>query len=102
MEDLLFPITRGAVLPLLRRTAPHVLFRVGKMDQTRLMSIREELATRLDRMWTDPPVPFRRQNHGDYEIPALTLKPGWEAPAQQGFRLHVDPRGSGARPPAKG
>jgi NAD(P)H dehydrogenase (quinone) len=39
---------------------------------------------------TTPPIPYRRQNGGDYLIPSMTLKPGLETPGATGFALHVD------------
>ena len=54
------------------------------------------LSRRLDDLWTDTPIPYRKQNGGDYEIPSLTLKPTVETKAadgtvQSGFRLHSAP-----------
>ncbi len=54
------------------------------------------LGKRLDNLWIDPPIPYRKQNGGDYEIPALTLKPGLEKQGpdrnlQGSFRLHKRP-----------
>ena len=37
-----------------------------------------------------PPIPFRRQNGGDYRIPSMQLRPGLEAPGTHGFTLHRD------------
>jgi NAD(P)H dehydrogenase (quinone) len=42
----------------------------------------------LDRLFSDQPLPFRRQNHGDYEIPALTLKPHL-ALGRCDLRIHI-------------
>ncbi len=41
-------------------------------------------AERLDTLWQTEPIPFRRQNHGDYLIPSLTLRPEL-APGQSGL-----------------
>ncbi|WP_432760400.1 hypothetical protein [Pseudomonas entomophila] len=39
-------------------------------------------------MWHDAPIPFRRQNGGDYLIPALTLREDL-APGEQGLGIHL-------------
>jgi NAD(P)H dehydrogenase (quinone) len=39
-------------------------------------------------LFETPPIPFRRQNAGDYEIPALTLKPHI-VPGEEGFGVHL-------------
>jgi NAD(P)H dehydrogenase (quinone) len=44
---------------------------------------------RLDTLATTPPIPFRRQNHGDYDIPAMTLK-SEIAPGVVGFKAHLE------------
>ncbi|PLN25670.1 NAD(P)H dehydrogenase, partial [Klebsiella pneumoniae] len=46
------------------------------------------LAERLDTLWQTEPIPFRRQNHGDYLIPSLTLRPEL-APGQSGLAVHL-------------
>lgn len=91
IDDLLFPITHGVLhFPGFTVLPSYVLYRVHKMDAAWLAQIENELGTRLDALWTQVPIPYRMQNRGDYEIPALTLKPGLEAPGQQGFGLHAD------------
>jgi NAD(P)H dehydrogenase (quinone) len=47
------------------------------------------LGQRLDALWETKPIAFRRQNAGDYEIPALTLREDI-APGRTGFDLHVE------------
>ncbi|RKH47872.1 hypothetical protein [Corallococcus sicarius] len=43
----------------------------------------------IDDLWTDAPIAYRKQSGGDYDIPALTLKPGLGDARASGFRLHV-------------
>lgn len=71
---------------------PFVIYRSGKMDDARFAQTRDALGERLDGLWATPPIPFRRQNAGDYEIPALTLKEDI-APERVGFAAHVDGAG---------
>jgi NAD(P)H dehydrogenase (quinone) len=66
------------------------------MDEESFSHNCEELGKRLDNLWTDQPIAYRKQNGGDYEIPALTLKPGLEKQGidrnlKSGFRLHQMP-----------
>jgi NAD(P)H dehydrogenase (quinone) len=89
LEDLLFPIQHGILFyPGFDVLPPFVIHRTGKMDEARFVQVREALGRRLDELWTTPPIPFRRQNQGDYEIPALTLRAGI-APDKSGFAAHL-------------
>lgn len=58
------------------------------MDEARFAKIRDELGERLDNFWKTAPIPFRKQNAGDYDIPALTLRAEL-APGESGFAVHV-------------
>lgn len=90
IDDLLFPIQHGVLhYPGFEVLPSFVLYRVHRMDEERAAGIERELGARLDGLWTQAPIPFRRQNFGDYDIPALTLKPGLEAPGTRGFELHL-------------
>ena len=88
INDILFPIQHGmlfypgfAVLP------PLVFYRTEKTDEQRFAQQCRELGQRLDTLASTAPIPFRRQNHGDYLIPSLTLRPEL-APGERGFALH--------------
>ncbi|ANN66988.1 NAD(P)H dehydrogenase [Bordetella bronchialis] len=90
IDDILFPIHHGILYyPGFDVLPPYVIYRTGRMDSERYARIRLGLGQRLDALWTTPPIPFRRQNHGDYLIPELTLRPGL-APGGAGFGIHVD------------
>ncbi|TAL56810.1 NAD(P)H-dependent oxidoreductase [Pandoraea sp.] len=101
IDDLLFPIQHGmlfypgfAVLP------PFVIHKTGSMDAQRLDATLQALGVRLDAVSHTAPIPYRRQNHGDYLIPALTLKPDL-SPGRSGFALHRElPEEAGA--PSRG
>lgn len=88
IDDLLFPINHGvlyypgfAVLP------PFLVHRTSRVDAARYAEIEGELGTRLDRLFTDAPIPYRPQNGGDYTIPDLELHEGL-SPGRSGFSLH--------------
>ncbi|MNJ69570.1 hypothetical protein D3C77_659340 [compost metagenome] len=67
---------------------PFVVHRTSRIDEARFAAIRDELGQRLDDLWQTAPIPFRPQNAGEYEIPALTLK-AEVAPERVGFTAHI-------------
>jgi NAD(P)H dehydrogenase (quinone) len=88
MEDLLFH--HGILYyPGFDVLPPFVVHRTDKVDDAAYARITEDLGHRLDTLRTTAPIPFRPQNAGDYEIPALTLRPDI-APGRSGFAAHVD------------
>ncbi len=94
MDDLLFPIQHGILYyPGFDVLTPYVVHRTHKVDAAAYARITEELGQRMDTLFTADPIPFRPQNAGDYEIPALTLRPGI-APGQAGFAVHSVPAAS--------
>lgn len=40
-------------------------------------------------LFTDKPIPYRRQNAGDYAIPSMELREGAAAPTLTGFAAHL-------------
>jgi len=90
MDDLLFPIHHGILYyPGLEVLPPFIEYRTDRMGAERFAAICAALGQRLDTLATTRPIPFRRQNYGDYDIPAMTLKPGI-APSRTGFAAHLD------------
>lgn len=88
IDDLLFPIQHGMLFyPGFSVLPPVVLYQVQKAAEARFASWCDTLATRLDTLATCEPIAFRRQNGGDYLIPALTLKEEL-APGESGFGVH--------------
>lgn len=88
IDDLLFPIQHGVLYyPGFDVLPPFVSYRSGKMDDARFASIREALGARLDALFDTAPIPYRPQNSGQYEIPALTLRDDI-APGRTGFAAH--------------
>ncbi|KAJ3577715.1 hypothetical protein NPX13_g2855 [Xylaria arbuscula] len=89
IEDVLFTINHGMlyytgfeVLP------PFVLFQSDRADDAVFNSTVDELRQRLCTISTTKPIRYRPQNDGDYEIPALTLRPELGATSASGFSLH--------------
>ncbi|VVE54604.1 NAD(P)H dehydrogenase [Pandoraea iniqua] len=90
IDDVLFPIQHGMLFyPGFDVLPPHVMYRTGRTDAARFDQMTRQLGERLDTLATTPPIAFRRQNDGQYEIPALTLKDAI-APGKTGFAAHVD------------
>ena len=89
IDDVLFPIQHGMLYyPGFDVLPPFVIYRTGKMNDVRFDETRAALGRRLDELWTTQPIPFRRQNAGDYEIPALTLKDEI-VPGKVGYAVHL-------------
>jgi Putative NADPH-quinone reductase (modulator of drug activity B) len=90
IDDILFPIQHGMLFyPGFDVLPPMVLYRVEKTNEARYAEHREMLFNRLDTLLTAAPLPFRRQNAGDYEIPALTLRPEL-AEGRSGLAMHLN------------
>lgn len=89
MEDLLFPIQHGVLhYPGFEVLPPFLVYRTSRVDEVRFAQTCQALGQRLDSLWITEPIAFRQQNGGDYEIPALTLRPEI-APGDGGFGVHV-------------
>jgi NAD(P)H dehydrogenase (quinone) len=89
IDDILFPIQHGMLFyPGFEVLPPLVIYRTSKTDDEKYAAYCQQLAQRLDTLWQAEPLPFRRQNAGDYTIPALTLRPDI-VPGESGFGVHV-------------
>jgi NAD(P)H dehydrogenase (quinone) len=93
IDDLLFPINHGILhYPGYDVLPPFVAFRADRVDDALLAVIADELRDRMRTLGTTAPIPYRRQNGGDYLIPSMTLRDGLETPGTAGFALHrADP-----------
>jgi NAD(P)H dehydrogenase (quinone) len=95
IDDLLFPINHGILYyPGYDVLPPFVVYRVDRLDDAGFAPIAERLRERMRTLATTPPIPYRRQNGGDYLIPSMQLRPGLGDPGATGFALHV--KGAGA------
>ncbi|MEV0645039.1 NAD(P)H-dependent oxidoreductase [Phytomonospora sp. NPDC050363] len=91
IDDLLFPIHHGILYyPGLTVLPPFTVFGSEWMDDDAFGPIRAQWVERLLKLEATDPIPFRRQNFGDYEIPSLRLRPGLERPGAKGFELHAE------------
>ena len=91
IDDLLFPINHGILhYPGFDVLPPFVAYRVDKLDNAGFEDIASQLGARMRALATTAPIPYRRQNGGDYLIPSLQLRPGLGDAGATGFALHLD------------
>ncbi|RXJ17605.1 NAD(P)H-dependent oxidoreductase [Lelliottia nimipressuralis] len=89
IDDILFPIQHGMLFyPGFTVLPPMLIYRTGKTDDAKYAYYRQQLTDRLDSLWHTEPLNYRRQNAGDYEIPALTLRPDL-AKGKTGLGIHL-------------
>ncbi|MFJ5707995.1 NAD(P)H-dependent oxidoreductase [Streptomyces sp. NPDC093105] len=90
IDDLLFPIQHGILYyPGIEPLPPFVVYGSDRITPGEYEVAVKAWQERLLTLESTEPIPFRRQNFGDYEIPSLHLKPGREPAGRTGFRLHV-------------
>lgn len=90
IDDLLFPIQHGILYyPGIESLPPFVLYGTDRMTDDEFGDVAKAWKERLLTLESTEPIPFRRQNFGDYELPSLQLKEGLEPAGRTGFGLHV-------------
>ncbi len=88
LDDLLFPIHHGIFYyPGMEVLPPFTIYQADRLDAAQWPAIAEAYRARLDGLFTDEPIAFRRQNGGHYDG-AQVLKPGLGEGAS-GTRIHV-------------
>jgi NAD(P)H dehydrogenase (quinone) len=94
IDDLLFPINHGILYyPGYDVLPPFVAYRVDRLDEAGFEPVAERLRERMRTLATTPPIPYRRQNGGDYLIPSMQLRPDVGDPGATGFSLHLNGAG---------
>lgn len=89
IDDVLFPINHGILYyPGFEVLPPFLVYRADRLDKTGFEAIAEKLKAKMKSITTASPIPYRRQNGGDYTMPTLQLKPGLEKGGNVGFALH--------------
>lgn len=89
IDDLLFPINHGILYyPGYDVLPPFVAYQVDRLDAAGFKVVAARLRERMRTLATAAPIPYRRQNGGDYLIPSLRLRPGLGDPGATGFALH--------------
>lgn len=90
IDDLLFPINHGILYyPGYDVLPPFVVYSADRFDEVRFDAAAESLRDRMRTLETTNPIPYRRQNGGDYHIPAMQLRAELGAPNTSGFALHL-------------
>lgn len=91
IDDLLFPINHGVLhFPGFEVLPPFVVYDADRLDEAGFQHAAERLRDRMRTLATTPPIPYRRQNDGDYLIPSMRLRPGLGDPDANGFELHLN------------
>jgi NAD(P)H dehydrogenase (quinone) len=91
IDDLLFPINHGILFyPGYDVLPPFVAYKVDGLDEAGFASLAARLRERMRTIATTPPLPYRRQNGGDYLIPSMQLRLELGDPNARGFALHLD------------
>ncbi|WP_338702593.1 NAD(P)H-dependent oxidoreductase [Streptomyces sp. Q6] len=90
IDDVLFPIQHGILYyPGIEVLPPFVRYGTDRLGEGAYADVAKAWEERLLTLESTPPIAFRRQNFGDYEIPSLHLKEGLEPAGRTGFGLHV-------------
>jgi NAD(P)H dehydrogenase (quinone) len=98
IDDLLFPINHGILYyPGYDVLPPFVTYSADRFNDARFHSVAEELRERMRTIESTRPIPYRRQNGGDYHIPAMQLRAELGAPGASGFSLHLTDAAESAR-----
>jgi NAD(P)H dehydrogenase (quinone) len=76
LEDVLFPLQHGTLFyPGMSVLEPFVLYQADRLTPEAWPTVAENFRARLGGLFTDAPIPFRRQNGGHYDSRQV-LKPG--------------------------
>lgn len=90
IDDLLFPIHHGILFyPGFTVLPPFVAYRVDRTDEAKFAVMADDLRERIRTLNDTPPIAYRQQNEGDYQIPTMQLLPDLEEPGVKGFALHL-------------
>ncbi|WP_232631296.1 NAD(P)H-dependent oxidoreductase [Methylobacterium sp. Leaf118] len=91
IDDLLFPIHHGVLFyPGYDVLPPFVLYRADRTDAATFDATAIALKGRMQTLFETPPIPFRRQNGGDYALPSMALRPDRVGPDLAGFTAHIE------------
>ncbi|KQZ63604.1 MULTISPECIES: NAD(P)H-dependent oxidoreductase [unclassified Lysobacter] len=91
LEQLLFPITHGTLFfPGMDVLPTHAVYGTGQIDEEAVAAAKAAWRSRLERLFEEAPIPFRRQNGGDY--PDRHVLASDVAAGQTGLLAHVADR----------
>lgn len=90
IDDILFPLHHGILFyPGFEVLPPMVIYQAHKMDDLKFAALSSRLKERLDNLWHTDPLPYRKQNSGDYLLPELTLRPDILS-GETGLHIHLN------------
>jgi NAD(P)H dehydrogenase (quinone) len=89
IEQLLFPLTRGALFyPGMDVLPTHAVYGAAHFKTTeQLEAVKTAWRARVERLFDGAPIPFRSQNGGDY-VDRQTLRDNI-APGRAGLSAHI-------------
>ncbi|MEO0035089.1 MAG: hypothetical protein RLZZ501_1112 [Pseudomonadota bacterium] len=88
LEDVLWPLQHGTLFyPGLEVLEPFTLFQADRLPREQWPEVAARYRARLEGLFRDPPIPFRRQNGGHYDGQQV-LKDGL-GQGLSGARLHL-------------
>lgn len=88
LEQLLFPITHGTLFfPGMDVLPTHAIYGSGRITAAGVHAAKTAWRSRVERLFEDRPIPFRRQNGGDY--PDGHILAEHVATGQTGLPAHV-------------
>ncbi|HDM8051120.1 TPA: NAD(P)H-dependent oxidoreductase, partial [Vibrio fluvialis] len=88
LDELLFPITHGALFfPGFDVLPTHAVYGTGKVEPDMIKKELRSWGARLEHLFDEVPIPFRRQDSGDYEANTLVSH---LATDKTGLSIHTD------------
>ncbi|WP_051229465.1 NAD(P)H-dependent oxidoreductase [Paludibacterium yongneupense] len=88
LDQLLFPVMHGTFFFAGMDMLPvHAVYGTGRLTAAGVEEAKSVWRSRVERLFDDEPIPFRRQNGGDY--PDLHTLAAAVAPGQTGLMVHV-------------
>ncbi len=88
IDDLLFPINHGVLFyPGADVLPSFVIYRADRTDAAGFEALAEKMRERMRTLFSIDPIPYRKQNYGDYVIPQMTLRDDLQ-PGVTGFSVH--------------
>lgn len=88
LDDVLFPIQHGILFyPGMDVLPPFTTYQADRLKEEQWPAVAAAFKARLEGLFTDEPIPFRRQNGGHYDTQQV-LKPGLGGDGS-GTRIHL-------------
>ena len=88
LDDVLYPIQHGILFyPGMEVLPPFTVYQSDRLTREQWPAVADAFKTRLDGLFSDTPIPFRKQNGGHYDTQQV-LRPGLGHGAS-GTRIHL-------------